>query len=127
MVNKTENVRKTTDDGNVGCGILVGLQKVFDTVDYKILLSQLKHYRIHKVWNDWFKFYLYDHNQYVSINGYESSVAPKNCNIPQGSVLGIILFLLYINNVNQAIAFFSKFTTWLLILIFYVWATLSKK
>ena len=55
--------------------------------------------------NDRFKSYLSNRNQYVSINGYESGLAAINCGVPQGSVLGPLLFLLYINDLNQAIKF----------------------
>ena len=65
----------------------------------------MNHYGIHGVSNDWFKSYLSNRNQYVSINGYESSLAVINCGVPQGSVLGPLLFLLYINDLNQAIKF----------------------
>ena len=52
LINITENIRKALDDGNIGCGIFVDLQKAFDTVDYQILLAKLNHYGIHGVSND---------------------------------------------------------------------------
>ena len=105
LINITENIRKALDDGNIRCGVFVDLQKAFDTVDHQILLAKLNHYGIRGVSNDWFKSYLSNRNQYVSINGYESGLAAINCGVPQGSVLGPLLFLLYINDLNQAIKF----------------------
>ena len=54
---------------------------------------------------DWFKSYLSSRNQYASINEYESGLAAINCGVPQGSVLGALLLLLYINDLNEAIKF----------------------
>ena len=105
LINITEIIRKALDDGNIGCGVFVDLQKAFDTVDNQILLAKLSHYGICGVSNDWFKSYLSNHSQYVSINGYDSGLAAINCGVPQGSVLGPLLFLLYINDLNQAIKF----------------------
>ena len=105
LINITENIRNALDDGNIGCGVFVDLQKAFDIVDYQILLAKLNQYGIHGVSNDWLKSYLSNRNQYVFINGYESGLAAINCGFPQGSVLGPLLFLLYINDLNQAIKF----------------------
>ena len=105
LINITENIRKALDDGNIGCRVFVDLQKAFDTVDHQILLAKLSHYGIRGVSNDWFKSYLSNRSQYVSINGYDSGLAAINCGVPQGSVLGPLLFLLYINDLNQAIKF----------------------
>ena len=62
-------------------------------------------YWIHGVSNDWFKSYLSDRDEYVSINGYESGLAALNCDVSQGSALGSLLFLLHINDLNHALKF----------------------
>ena len=81
LVNITENIGKALDDGNIGCGVFVDLQKAFDTVDHQILLAKLNHYGIRGVSNDWFKSYLSNHHQYLYINGYESGLAAINCSV----------------------------------------------
>ena len=75
-------------------------------VNIKIKLMSLDttdSYGIRGVSNHWFKSYLANRNQYVSINGYDSGLVAINCGDAQGSVLGPLLFLLYINDLNQAI------------------------
>ena len=105
LINITENIRKALDDGNISCGVFVHLQKALHTVDHQILLAKLNHYRICGVSNNWFKSFLSYCTQYVSINGYESGLVALNCGVPQGSVLAPLLFLQYINDLNQAIKF----------------------
>ena len=66
----TENIGKALADGNIECEALVDLKKAFDTVDRQILLAKLNHYGIRRVSNDWFKSYLSNLKQDVSINEY---------------------------------------------------------
>ena len=94
---------KALDDGNFACGIFVDLQKAFDTVDHRILLSKLCHYGIRGLVNKWFESYLANRKQFVSINGFESSTSSITCGVPQGSVLGPLPFLIYVNNLHVVI------------------------
>ena len=101
LINIAENIRKVLDVGNIGRRVFVDLQKAFNTVDHQILSTKLNHYGIRGVSNDWFKSHLSNRNQYVSINGFDSGFAAINCGVPQGSVLGHLLFLLYMNNLYK--------------------------
>ena len=83
--------------------VFFDLQKAFDTVDHGILLSKLCHYGIRRLTNKWFELYLAKCKQFVSVNGFASSTSSITCCVPQGSVLGSLLFLLYINDLHVAI------------------------
>ena len=96
LINISENIRNALDSGQFACGIFVDLQKAFDTVDHEILLNKLNHYGIRGIPNSWFKSYLSFRSQYVSISGFDSSIKFVKYGVPQGSVLGPLLFLLYI-------------------------------
>ena len=74
VISLTEVIRKNLDEGNIGCSIFVDLQKAFDTVERNILLAKLEHYGIRGLANEWFRSYLSNRKQYVSINGHESGL-----------------------------------------------------
>ena len=90
------------DAGEITVGLFIDLAKAFDTVDHRILLSKLQHCGIRGTAFQWFESYLSDRRQCVSIDGHDSGFAVIKCGVPQGSILGPILFLLYINDLGYA-------------------------
>ena len=85
---------KALDDGNFVYAIFVYLQKAFAAVDHSILVSKLWHYGIRGLANKCSESYLANPKQYVSINGFVSSTSSITCGVPQGSLLGLLLFVI---------------------------------
>ena len=98
-----EQIRNSLDKKMYACGVFVDLEKAVDTVNHKILLSKLDHYGIRGVANLWFASYLSDRYQAVELNGATSSRQSITCGVPQGSILGPLLFLIYITDMHLSV------------------------
>ena len=105
LIHLTKKIRKQLDCGRYGCGIFVDFQNAFDTVNHTILTQKLNYYGVRGKANNWFSSYLKNRTQFVTINGFNSELKEINCGVPRGSILGPLLFIIYINDLHYSITF----------------------
>ena len=96
LINLLDYLRTNVSEGKYVGMVLLDLQKAFDTVDHNILYEKLGHMGVGSL--NWFKSYLDNRQQLVNIDGTNSEPGTVTCGVPQGSLLGPLLFLCYIND-----------------------------
>ena len=109
LVILVENLVNALDNGKCAVGIFLDFQKAFDTVDHGILLDKLYCYGIRGIAHERFISYLSSRQQSVMYNGHESEFKMMRCGVPQGSILGPLLFLLYINDLTAVSIFLCQY------------------
>ena len=90
------------NNGDIPITIFLDLSKAFDTLNHSILLDKLKHYGIKDCALNLLNSYLSDRQQFVQINNIKSSLLPVKTGVPQGSILGPLLFIIYLNDFTNA-------------------------
>ena len=103
LVHLIDYLKLEQDKGNFIGMVLLDLQKAFDTVDHEILLRKLEALGVQNQSVDWFKSYLQERQQVVEISGTSSKPSTITCGVPQGSILGPLLFLIYVNDISSAV------------------------
>ena len=103
LIYLTDYIRMQSDSHNYTGMAMLDLQKAFDTVNHEILLNKLQAMGVTVDSVKWFESYLCDRWQSVSANGCDYPLQPITCGVPQSSILGPLLFLAYVNDMQSSV------------------------
>ena len=98
----TRDISDSFQKGEYTLGVFIDLSKAFDTVNHKILLKKMEYYGIKGTTLTWLKSYLSNRKQYIYVDNISKQLLEITCGVPQGSILGPLLFLIYVNDFYKA-------------------------
>ena len=98
----SDEILNSFEKNNFTVGVFIDLSKAFDTVNHDVLIKKLSYYGINTNNLAWFSSYLRNRQQYISADGVCTESQNITCGVPQGSILGPLLFLIYVNDLNKA-------------------------
>ena len=98
-----DKITAALDKGDIVLGVFLDFSKAFDTVDHQILLNKMYKYGIRGIAFKWMESYLSNQRQFVLFKVVQSEYATVTCGVPQGSIMGPLLFLLYVNDIANVL------------------------